>query len=334
MAVPLSAPPPRSATLRDPLTKTLELAGAHCVLSRGLTAAGDWALAFPPPGRLSVQVVLQGVIWLMMQGIGHPVRLEAGDATVFTGDRRYTLASDPAVPPIDALPLLQATTETFLHVGGEGRDTVVIGGHLDLNTVGKDLLLSVLPPLIHAGATTAEATTACWLMNQTLRETRSDAPGAAFAAQHLAQLLLVQVLRIFLTRVNAGTHPTGWLRALGDDRIAPALRLMHGDPAHPWSLAELARAAAMSRTSFTLRFKEVVGVPPLTYLRAWRMRLAQHTLRQEDTPVSEIASSLGYGSESAFSNAFKRTTGTAPRRYREAVRASWADHRSRYGGSS
>ncbi|MFI5941761.1 AraC family transcriptional regulator [Streptomyces uncialis] len=322
MAAPLSAPPPGSAALRDPLTKTLELTGAHCALSRGLTAAGDWALAFPAPGRLSVQVVLQGVIWLVMQGIEHPVRLEAGDVTVFSGDRRYTLASDPAVPPIDALPLLQATTETFLHIGGEGRETVVIGGHIDLNTAGKDLLLSVLPPLIHAGATTAEAATACWLMNQTLRESRSDAPGAAFAAQHLAQLLLVQVLRIFLTRVNAETHQTGWLRALADDRIAPALRLMHGSPALPWSLAQLARAAAMSRTSFTLRFKEVVGVPPLTYLRAWRMRLAQHTLWLEDTPVSAIASSLGYSSESAFSNAFKRSTGMAPRRYREAVRAS------------
>ncbi|MEU0687798.1 AraC family transcriptional regulator [Streptomyces uncialis] len=322
MAAPLSAPPPRSAPLRDPLTKTLELTGARCVLSRGLTAAGDWALAFPAPGRLSVHVVLQGAVWLLMQGVDHPVRLEAGDVTVFAGDRRYTLASDPAVPPIDALPLLRATTDTFLRVEGEGRETVVIGGHIDLNTTGKDLLLSVLPPLIHAGATTDEATAACWLMNRTLRETRSDAPGAAFAAQHLAQLLLVQVLRIFLTRVNAETPPTGWLRALADDRIAPALRLMHGNPALPWSLAELARAAAMSRTSFTLRFKEVVGVPPLTYLRAWRMRLARHTLWLEDTPVSALASSLGYSSESAFSNAFKRATGLAPRRYREAVRAS------------
>ncbi|MFD4828504.1 AraC family transcriptional regulator [Streptomyces uncialis] len=265
-------------------------------LGPGLSGAGP-----------TLQVVLQGVIWLVMQGIDHPVRPEAGDVTVFSGDRRYTLASDPAVPPIDALPLLQATTETFLHIGGEGRETVVIGGHIDLNTASKDLLLRVLPPLIHASATTA-----CWLMNQTPRQSRSDAPGAAFAAQHLAQLLLVQVLRILLTRVNAETHQTGWLRALADDRIAPVLRLMHGSPALPWSLAQLARAAAMSRTSFTLRFKEVVGVPPLTYLRAWRMRLAQHTLWLEDTPVPTIASSLGYSSESAFSNAFKRSTGLAP----------------------
>ncbi|MFD8983541.1 AraC family transcriptional regulator, partial [Streptomyces sp. NPDC059564] len=206
-----------------------------------------------------------------------------------------------------------------------GRDAVTIGGHIDLNTTGKDLLLSALPPLMHVSATTAEAPAACWLMDQTLREMRSDAPGAAFAAEHLAQLLFLQVLRVFLADAKPDARPTGWLRALADERVAPVLRLMHGDPARPWTLTELARAAAMSRTSFAQRFKEVAGVPPLTYLCAWRMRLARHALRREDTPVSAIASALGYRSESAFSNAFKRTTGLAPRRYREAARTRRGD---------
>lgn len=326
MAAPLSAPPsvplPASATWGDPITETLELTGARCALSRGLIAAGDWALAFPAPGRLKLQAVMQGVVWLVIEGVEHPVRLEAGDIAVFAGDRRYTLASDPAVPPIDALPVLRATTETFFHAGDEGRDAVTIGGHIDLNTTGRDLLLSALPPLMHVSAATAEAPAACWLMNQTLHEMRSAAPGAAFAAEHLAQLLFVQVLRVFLTNADADAYPVGWLRALADERVAPALRLMHGDPARAWTLTELARAAAMSRTSFAQRFKDVAGVPPLTYLCTWRMRLARHTLCQEDTPVAAIASALGYGSESAFSNAFKRTTGVAPRRYREAARAS------------
>lgn len=157
-------------------------------------------------------------------------------------------------------------------------------------------------------------------MDQTLREMRSDAPGAAFAADHLAQLLFVQVLRAFLTDAKSDAYPIGWLRALADERAAPALRLMHGDPAHPWTLTEPARAAAMSRTSFAQRFKDVTGVPPLAHLCGWRMRLAQHSLRRGDTPASVIASSLGYGSGSAFSNAFKRTIGVAPRRYRESAR--------------
>ncbi|MFJ3840640.1 AraC family transcriptional regulator [Streptomyces sp. NPDC090054] len=320
MDAPLSTPLPTSTAWGDPITETLELTGARCALSRGLTAAGDWALAFPAPGRLKIQAVLQGVVWLVIEGVAQPVRLDAGDVAVFAGDRRYTLASDPTVPPIDALPLLRATSESFFHAGDEGRDAATIGGHIDLNTTGKDLLLSALPPLMHVSAATAEAPAACWLMDQTLREMRSDAPGAAFAADHLAQLLFVQVLRAFLTDAKSDAYPTGWLRALADERVAPALRLMHGDPAHPWTLTELARAAAMSRTSFAQRFKDVTGVPPLTYLCGWRMRLAQHSLRRGDTPVSVIASSLGYGSESAFSNAFKRTIGVAPRRYRESAR--------------
>ena len=320
MDAPLSAPFPGSATWGDPITETLELTGARCALSRGLTAAGAWALAFPAPGRLKIQAVFEGALWLTIEGVEQPVRLEAGEVAVFAGDRRYTLASDPTVPPIDVLPLLRASTQPFFHAGEEGQDTVTIGGHIELDTTAKDLLLGALPPLMHVSASTAEAPTACWLMDQTLRELASDRPGAAFAAGHLAQLLFVQVLRTFLAEADAQAYPTGWLRALADERIAPALRLMHGDPARPWTLAELARATTMSRTSFAQRFRDVAGVPPLAYLCGWRMRLAQHTLRRADTPVSAIAFNLGYGSESAFSTAFKRTTGLSPRAYRQAAR--------------
>ncbi|NUP63307.1 MAG: helix-turn-helix transcriptional regulator, partial [Nonomuraea sp.] len=93
------------------------------------------------------------------------------------------------------------------------------------------------------------------------------------------------------------------------------------DPGHPWQLEELARAAAMSRTTFAVRFKEAAGVPPLTYLLDWRMSLAARALRQESVPVATLARSVGYTSESAFSNAFKRAVGVAPRRYRETVKA-------------
>jgi AraC-like DNA-binding protein len=110
------------------------------------------------------------------------------------------------------------------------------------------------------------------------------------------------------------------LRALGNKRIATALRLMHSDPARAWKLEDLAKAAAMSRTSFVVRFKAVAGVPPLTYLLNWRMRLAERALRAENVQVSVLALSLGYTSESAFSNAFKRTFGVGPKRYREAAR--------------
>jgi AraC-like DNA-binding protein len=129
--------------------------------------------------------------------------------------------------------------------------------------------------------------------------------------------MFVQVLRTHLTDPAQAPDP-GWIRAIADERIAPALRLMHSDPGRSWTLGELARASAMSRTTFATRFKEVAGIAPVTYLHGWRMRLAERALRGGATPISSVALSLGYTSESAFSNAFKRAVGVSPKRYRSA----------------
>ena len=142
----------------------------------------------------------------------------------------------------------------------------------------------------------------------------AEQPGTQLASAQLSQLLFIQILRAHLT--TSSPMPAGWLRALSDARIAPALRAMHADPARSWHLDELARACAMSRTTFAFHFREIAGVAPLTYLTKWRMRLAERALREETTPIAVIARSLGYSSESAFSNAFKRVSGKSPKAYR------------------
>ncbi|MET8450322.1 AraC family transcriptional regulator [Streptomyces sp. NPDC005209] len=205
---------------------------------------------------------------------------------------------------------------------GEGEDVVCVSGvsgHIDLSRDSGDLLRRALPELVRVRADAAEGPVLRWLVGQLAGEMTAGRAGALFAADQLAQLILVQVLRVCLTEADG--LPPGWLRALADERLAPALRLMHGDPAHPWTLEELAHAAAMSRTTFAVRFKEAAGEPPLTYLLNWRMTLAARALRQDATPVATLARSVGYTSESAFSNAFKRTVGVAPRRYRDTVRS-------------
>jgi AraC-like DNA-binding protein len=141
----------------------------------------------------------------------------------------------------------------------------------------------------------------------------ANRPGAVLASTQLAQLLFVQIIRIYLAASEPLT--TGWLRALNDARIAPALRLMHGEPGRAWRLSELAKQVGMSRTSFALRFKANAGVGPLTYLQNLRVSLAERGLREGAMSVSELADSLGYATDSAFSNAFKRKTGMAPKHY-------------------
>jgi AraC-like DNA-binding protein len=118
---------------------------------------------------------------------------------------------------------------------------------------------------------------------------------------------------------SAEAIPAGWLRTMSDPRLAPALSLMHAEPARAWQLDELADACAMSRTTFALRFRTATGVAPLTYLTDWRMRLAGRALINGTESVASIALSLGYTSESAFSNAFKRVTGQSPRNYRASA---------------
>ncbi|MER7050359.1 AraC family transcriptional regulator [Streptomyces jumonjinensis] len=315
----MGAPPYLGSISPDPLTHTLNVTGARCVLARGLTAGGDWALRFPAPGRLKVHAVSRGVTWLTVDGDEQPVLLKSGDVVAFSGGLPYVLAADPSVSPQDALALLGTSPHLFAHAGDKDvTDVVSIGAHFELNTAGEDLLLRALPPVIHLPRDGAEASALCWLLEQVLREMSSDRPGGNNVTEHLSQLVFAHVLRAYLARSES--YPAGWLRALADERIAPALHLMHTDPARPWQLAELARAAAMSRSAFAGAFTSVAGVPPLAYLHQWRMRLAEQALLQEDTPVSELALSLGYASESTFSHAFKRETGVAPKRFRDAAR--------------
>jgi AraC-like DNA-binding protein len=302
----------------DPLSDTLGLMDARCVISGGFVAGGDWALRFPRPDLLKITAVVKGHMWVTVEDMSEAVRLGSGDVAVFDGSRAFVVASDPALEPTDASRLFADTPGPMVHYGG-GEDVVFVGGHIELGRAGEELLLHALPPLMHVRAAAEEAPVLRWLLDQLLHELTAGRAGADFASDQLAQLMFVQVLRAYLA--DADALPAGRLRALADERIAPALRLMHADPGRPWRLEELARAAAMSRTTFAQRFRTVAGVPPLTYLLDWRMSLARRALRDGETSVSALAQKVGYTSESAFSNAFKRTTGIAPRRYRDAARS-------------
>jgi AraC-like DNA-binding protein len=302
----------------DPFSDILRLANAQSVLSGGFTAGGPWAIRFRPTDKLKFFAVVKGSCWLCRDAEQEPTRLEAGDVFLVS-QHCFVLAGDLAAVPVDATRVFTANSGTIAKVG-DGDDFFLIGGHVQLDKASGGLLADVLPPLIHVRASAPQATLLRWLLDQLVYERAAQLPGASVASTQLAQLTFIQILRAHLE--TSGPVAAGWLRATSDKRLAPALRLMHGDPGRSWRLEELARAAAMSRTTFASHFKAVAGVAPLTYLTGWRMRLAQRALREESTPVSVLARSLGYTSESAFSNAFKRVTGHAPKRYRSAVRAN------------
>ncbi|MFG2788050.1 AraC family transcriptional regulator [Streptomyces sp. NPDC048419] len=279
-------------------------------------AGGAWAIRLHGRDKLKVNAVVRGACLLVREDGGEPLKLTEGDVVVSDGRQPYVLCGELGVDPLNSRDVTvdPATRTAQL---GEGEDVVCISGHIDLSRDSGELLRRALPELVHVGADAAEAPMLRRLTGQPADEVRTRRAGGEFAADQLARLMFVQVLRVCLT--DAAGLPPGWLCALADERLAPALRLMHGDPGHPWRLEEPARAAAMSRTSFAVRFKEAAGVPPLTYLLDWRMSMAARALRQFTVPVAALARSVGYTSESAFSNAFKRAVGVAPRRYRETA---------------
>lgn len=302
----------------DPFSDILKYTRAESLVTGGFTAGGAWAIRFPAPEKIKFFAIVKGSCWVRIDGEPEPIRFDTGDVGLLAARRSFVLASAPDVTPVDAMALFSGSARATAAVGS-GEDFAHIGGHVLLDPTSGRLLADVLPPWIHIQAASPQAAIFRWVLAQLVEEQATGLPGSQLASAQLAQLLFIQILRAHLQ--TAGPMPAGWLRALGDPRLAPALRLMHGEPARAWHLDELAKACAMSRTTFALHFRTVAGVAPLTYLTDWRMRLAERALRTEATPVAVIARALGYTSESAFSNAFKRISGQSPRAWRQGVTA-------------
>ena len=295
----------------DPFSEILRLIEPRSVVSGGFSAGGSWAIRFPPPGEIKFSAIAKGTCWFRLDG-QEPIRLEEGDVGLLPGRQGFVVASSPTAKPRD-------WREVFGEVGafptiGDGSGCVVLAGGVALEPSSAALLTDVLPPLIHVRATSPRAASLRWIVQELFAERTSALPGRSVASGQLAQLLFVQVLRAHLASSSIGI--AGWPRAMQDPQLAPVLRAMHAEPGRSWKLTELAKLAGMSRTSFAVHFRAVAGVAPLGYLAGWRMRLAQRALREGSASVSALASSLGYASESAFSSAFKRITGSAPRTYR------------------
>ncbi|BDU71588.1 AraC family transcriptional regulator [Mesoterricola silvestris] len=303
--------------MADLFSDILKLANAQSVITGAFQAGGAWAFRFPAPDMIKFFGIVRGSCWLRVEGEAADLRLGPGDVFLLSAPRAFTLATSWELEPLDAVAVFRDCPGPVTRIG-DGDDFQLLGGHVELGAGSGDLLTAVLPPMMVARAGSPHAAMCHWVLAQLAQERSGEQPGAAVASEQLAHLLFIHILRAHLAQTSQ--FPAGWLRAITDRDLAPALRLMHGEPGRAWQLTELAKAAGMSRTTFATRFRSAAGVPPLTYLTQWRMRLAKRALVEGDTPVSTLAFTLGYTSESAFSHAFKRTTGLAPNRVRGVAR--------------
>ncbi|MCP3722935.1 AraC family transcriptional regulator [Paraburkholderia sp. CNPSo 3272] len=217
-----------------------------------------------------------------------------------------------AVEAIDFRTLLPDVQDGRIVTYNKGGEFLSIGGYFTLADGQADLLLNMLPPIIHVRDEPGLSTLR-WCVERMRQELRERQPGGGIIAQQLATMVLVQALRLQLS--NARSDGVGWLFALADKRMRAVLSAMHEAPGAKWTLQTLAGQAAMSRTAFALKFKELVGLSPMDYLTRWRMTLAADKLRHSRDSVAEIARALGYESENSFSAAFKRVMNCSPRQY-------------------
>ena len=292
----------------DPLSEVIGLLRPRTVVSKPISGAGRWGVRYSDFGRPSFCTVLEGACRLAVDGHGSRV-LEAGDFLLLPTTPGFTLSGLEPVKPtyLDPKEALEKTIEVRHGTRTGPPDVRLLGGHFAFDSPDATLLVSLVPTLVHVRGS-KRLSTLVRLVDDESREVRS---GRDFVMTRLVEVMLVEALRS-----NSGHDaPPGLLRGLADGRLAPAIRKMHGRLDRPWTVAQLAKASAMSRSAFSDHFTRTMGRPPMEYLFAWRMAVAKDLLRRQDLALGEVAERVGYGSASAFSTAFSRYMGRPPGRY-------------------
>ncbi|MEM1210015.1 MAG: AraC family transcriptional regulator [Planctomycetota bacterium] len=316
-----SGPPSDAWQSTDPLGEMLHALRMSGVVYARSHLTAPWGIDLPAmPDCLLFHVLTEGRCDLIL-GEGAPHELLPGEFALIPHGKGHAIASDGGAEVVNFfdLPIERITPRyEVLRHGGGGEPTTLICGAVRFSHPAAADLVSLLPEIIHIKGWSSPH--ADW-MQTTLRlmsaEVMSQQAGGETIVTRLADILVVQAIRGWLAE-SAATQ-TGWLGALQDDRIGPAILLMHREPTKPWTVDSLAEAVHMSRSAFSARFSQLVGSSPVQYLTRWRMNVAGLWLREEGATLEECAVRLGYESAAAFSRAFKRVVGVSPGAWRKAA---------------
>jgi AraC-like DNA-binding protein len=301
-----------SKTFADPLSDVLSLLRPRGYMSGGMDAGGDWSLQFEEDGFLRCFAIASGQCWLSKNGGEEPVLLGAGDFVVLPHGQAFRLASDLTLAPIGIMSVITRPLDGRVLCWQGGGDCLALSALFTFDGYGASFLLGVLPPVAHIRKVEARAAMQ-WYLERMMKVIREPQPGGLLLGEHLAQMMLIEVLGLSMAENASGV--VGWLSALADRQIGAAISALHENLGYRWTLQGLAEHVGMSRSALALRFKQKVGISAMDYLTRWRMLRAGEMLINSRDPVSTIALSLGYESESAFSFAFKREMGSSPRQF-------------------
>jgi len=292
----------------DPLSEIVTLLQPEASFSKISSAAGPWRVRRQEDGRPFYGVILEGACSVAAEG-GELLVLEAGDFLLIPAPDGFAVSSLEPPPPQqpDAAPTLLPNGEYRLGRAEGPPDVRMLVGYCTFGSPDAALLVSLLPRLVHVRGEHRLST----LVQLVIEESRTQRPARDVILARLLEVMLIEALR----SVASTAATPGLLNGLADARLAAAIRRMHERPTHAWTVAQLAKEAALSRSAFFERFSRAVGMPPMEYLLAWRMALAKRLLQQDNLGIAEVAERVGYSSASTFSVAFARHVGLPPTRY-------------------
>jgi len=257
----------------------------------------------------------RGNCWLSVEGIPKPIPLTGGDCFLLARGTSIVLRDSPRTRPRWSFREIAARANSNVaHYGGGGAPTTIVCGSLSFDRASLKPITQLLPSIILIKADQAHTLALHNTMQALASELAQQAPGSEVVATRLAEILFIQALRTHIAS-GEGWRNKGWLRAIFDPQIGTALSAIHDRVNTPWTVESLAEAAGMSRSAFAARFKELLGQAPLEYVTEWRMQKAMQLLEQRDQKLIDVAPSVGYESDAAFSKAFKRVVGANPGKY-------------------
>lgn len=315
----------------DPLSDVLKSVRLTGAVFFAIAGQGPWAVASPPrdlilpkilPGAdhlIAYHVVTAGRCFATAAG-GQPMALEAGEVVVFTQGQPHIMSSQPGmradVPTSDVLEVATAGRNPFVINYGDGPATAkLVCGYFACDARPFNPLLDSLPSMFKAGNAHNEGAGGIVdFIRIAVAEAAENHAGRESVLTKLSELMFVDVLRRYLAAIPS--EQVGWLAGLRDPMIARTLSLMHGKPAHNWTIEDLAKQAGLSRSVMAERFTQLIGLPPMHYLAKWRMQIASELLTSSNANIAKISAETGYGSEAAFSRAFKKMVGVAPSAWR------------------
>ncbi len=292
----------------DPLAEVVMLLQPGARFSKLVHGASPWRISRSEAGEPFYCVILEGGCRIAIDG-HEPIELRAGDFVLIPA--AYGVAMSSLVPPplgVETLaPVALGNGEYRIGAADSPVDARMMAGHCSFASPDAALLVSLLPQIVHVRGKQRLAT----LVELVREESREQQPAREVVLSRLMEVLLIEALR---SMAQTSASP-GLVRGLSDRRLALAIRAMHEEPTRAWTVADLARQAALSRSTFFERFNHAVGVAPMEYLLTWRMALAKDLLRRNEGRIAEIAQRVGYSSASTFSVAFTRHVGRPPTQY-------------------